>query len=218
MSLTFIGTSDSLTGTTVRVPSTDQSGITSLLDTLEVSQLANRIIVSTNSTYTTVKDAVDYFNASATADTEILVDAGDWYVDDTISVENEYNLHIRGLSSSLTRLNAAAGLTGKPMFQLKSACDIDNIYLDGSTLTNYGTLSGENCIEFITNSGVSYEIQNVGINGFYIGVVDYISADLWMFNFDISECHIGHQVENDSTYVSLNHVEVGNFENGNIGI
>jgi len=185
------------------------------------NSLVNRISVSANGDYATLKSAVDYFNASATANTEILLDAGVHLITGTVTVNNAtYNLQIRGLGVSSTILNASTGLTGKPMFEIKTKCDIDRLSADGSTLTSYGTLTNENFISFTTNSDISYEITNCNISNFKIGIADLIGVGIFSFNFIIANCAIGTQINYSATPTNFNKLdlEIGNYESCPIGV
>ena len=65
----------------------------------EDQKMVNRYVVGTAGDFRTLKEAVDWFNASASIDTEILLDAGSHEVDDTIVVNNAtYALSVSGVS------------------------------------------------------------------------------------------------------------------------
>jgi hypothetical protein len=182
-------------------------------------RLVNRFVVGASGKYTTLKDAVDAFNASATADTEILLDAGNHTIADTITVNNAtYNLQVRGLGSAVTILQAATGLTSKPMFIVKSKCDINKVTLDGSTLASYGTLSTENGVDFNTTNGVYSEITDIVFKNFNIGLYDTIGTSIFTFNAtynDITTAAIRFNTSNGNAYLDC---EVVSFSNCAIGI
>lgn len=183
------------------------------------SRLNKRLYVGAKGNYATIKEAVDWFNANADSDYEILLDAGDHAVADTITVNGSYHLQIRGLGSAITHLNAATGLTNKPMFNFKSSCDLNKISCYGSTLASYGTQAGENCVTFDTTDSLYSEITDIFIDTFKIGVADLIGAEIFMFNFVVANCAIGYQVNYSTAAVSsLTDLEVGNFENCDIGV
>lgn len=184
------------------------------------SRLNKRLYVGAKGNYTTLKEAVDWFNASAESDYEILLDAGNHAIADTITVNNgTYHLQIRGLGSAVTHLNAATGLTGKPMFNIKSSCDLNKISCYGSTLASYGTLTNENGVTFDTTASLYSEITDIIMDTFKIGVADLIGAEIFMFNFIVANCAIGYQVNYSTAAITtLTDIEVGNFENCAIGI
>jgi hypothetical protein len=187
-------------------------------------KLAVRKYVGPYGDFKTLKEAVDWFNASATACTEILLDGCDHDIADTVTVNNgSYDLQIRGLGSAVTYLKAASGLTDKPMFNLKTNCDLNKFTATGSTLTTptvYGTRAGENFITFDTNMETYHEITDFFADTFKIGIADLIGKEIFLFNYVISSCAVGTQINYSGTpagIVTLD-VEVGNFESCPIGI
>ncbi len=185
------------------------------------NMLQNRVFVGMSGDYATLKEAVDWFNANASSDMEILLDGGIHPISDTITVNNSsYDLQIHGLGSAVTLLTANTGLTGKPMFNLHSNCDMSRFSADGSTLTNYGTAVNENFITYNSVSHVYSEITDIFIDTFKISIADLIGVDIFVFNFVLSNCDIGIKKDYTTTGISatLLDAEVGNFENCNIGI
>ena len=184
--------------------------------------LMNRKYVSPNGTgdFTTIKDAVDYFNNSATEHTEILISAGVHDVADTITVNNAtYSLFIRGTGSGTTILQSAAGLVNKPMFDIRSNCDITKIGVDGSALANWGDLDGENFITYSTTEGFYSEITDVIMDTANIGIEDTVGIDLFLFNFVISTCTVaGVRIAHSSLATCSTDIETGNFESCIIGV
>jgi hypothetical protein len=83
-------------------------------------------------------------------------------------------------------LNAATGLTGKPMFDVRSDCDLHRITLDGTTLALYGNVSGEDGVYFGTNTGTYNELVDVVFTGFNIAVHDVVGVSVFLFNFIIT--------------------------------
>ena len=178
--------------------------------------LAERVYVGASGRYATLKAAVDYFNASATSDMEILLDAGHHLIADTVTVYNAtYSLQIRGLGSAVTFLDAATGLTGKPMFIIRSDCDINKVTATGSTLASYGTATSENFIDY-TDTGVYSEVTDIFIDTFKIGLYDSAGIGIFLFNFGVISCGAGVKV-NHPRSGSID-VEVGNFELCPVGI
>ena len=151
-------------------------------------KLKNRLVVGEYGDFKTIKSAVDWFNSYSDTDYEIMLDSGHHLITDTIIVNAGNYLQIRGQGSAVCFLDASTGLTGKPMFNFKSYCDIKQITADGSTLTDYGTLSNENFITFDTNSNIYSEITDIFINNFNIAIADLIGVDFFIFNFEISNC------------------------------
>ena len=181
--------------------------------------MLNRIYVGVNGDYATLKAAVDWFNASATRDTEILIDAGNHNVAATITVNNStYGLQIRGLGSAVTYLNAATGLTGTPMFDVRSKCDFNKLTAEANTLALYGTLASENFITFGTTAAIYSEIKDIIINNFKIGVADLIGTNLFIFDFLFITCGVGISQNHATAVDTMLDAEIGNFEGCPIGI
>lgn len=146
--------------------------------------LKNRIYVGPSGQYSTLKGAVDWFNASAASNTEIICDAGNHSIADTITVNNgTYSLAIRGLGFSVTSLNAATGLTNKPMFDIKTTCTLNRFKADGSTLGSYGSVAGENFANFTGSGGYLVYMHDVSMDTFKYGVYDTCGADLLAVDF-----------------------------------
>lgn len=178
----------------------------------ELGQFNNRIIVGTLGNYATLKEAVDWFNVSATTDTEILLDAGSHLVADTITVNNSsYVLQIRGGGINITSLEAATGLTNKPMFDIKSPCDIHRLHCHGNSLSNYGTLATENCIDLKTTNGIYCEFTDVTFQGFNTVINDVAGTSMFIYNYIIeSPIANGILINTNNTGSNLD-CEVGNM-------
>lgn len=173
----------------------------------------NQITVSHDPTvgdFTTIQDAVSWFNASATGNTAILLDAGVHEVGATVVINNSiYSTEIFGLGSTVSHVVATSSLNNAPMFDVRSTCDFSKLLLDGTAAT--GTCSA---LSFGTVAGLYIEITDIVISHFGTAVVDTIGTDMFIFNFDILSCTLGIQ-QNYSTDLgrsTLLDVEVGNFE------
>ena len=201
--------STGLTGNTGNTGNTGPTGPT-------LASLVNRIIVGSNGDYSSLKDAVDWFNANATANTEIIIDGGPRNISDTITINNPtYVLAIRGIGYQVTVLQAETGLTNKPMFNIRSECYFYHLTATGSTLASYGTVSGENFATFDTNSQIYCEFQDVLLDHFYVGISDQIGVSYFLFNFNIDNCITGVEVNYTTTSIAnqSTDIEIGNFTN-----
>lgn len=181
----------------------------------------NRIVVGSDGHFTTVKDAADWFNSSAVEHTAIYIDGGGYDISDTITINNAtYDCMVCGLGSSITHLQAATGLAGKPMFNLKSNCDIRSLTLIGSTLASYGTgTANENAITFNTTTNIYSEITDIEIDNFTIGISDTIGSLKFIFNFIISNCLTGICTNYTTTGLTTDlDVEMGHFNKCGIGV
>ena len=180
-------------------------------------KLTKRIYVGYNGDFTTIKSACDWFNASATSNVELLLDGGIHLITDTITVNNSsYNLAIRGLGQNITLLNASTGLTNKPVFDIKSSCDLTRLRANGSTLASYGTLTTENFVNLSSDSGVYCEFTDFVADTFYKGVSETAPIELFIFNYVISNCAVGVEINHSGN--GFVDIEVGNFENCLVGV
>jgi hypothetical protein len=182
--------------------------------------LVNLITVGTRGNYATLKEAVDWFNTSATNNTEILIDGGSIPISSTIVVNNPtYVLEIHGLAYEITTLGAATGLSGTPMFRLQSYCNIRHFSATGSTLAGYGSSVGENFMVFETPE-IYCEIQDFQIDTFYIGFLDVVGVSYFMYDFTIIANASGAQVSYTTTGIPQQRIdiELGNFTNCPIGV
>lgn len=183
-----------------------------------------RYTVGNGADFTTLIDAVNYFNASALGDSEILLDGGHHLITDTVHVHSTggYQLNIRGLDSGVTYLDASTGLLNKPMFDIVTPCDFRLMTCEGSTLANYGDSAGEDCFSFSTTADLYSEIVDIFINNFYVGINDTIGTDIFLFNFVADTCQTGVAVNyttNSPTSPKPSvDIEVGNFIHCPIGI
>jgi len=186
--------------------------------TYSVTKLDNRINIGIKGDYTTLKEAVDWFDANATKDYDILLDTGDHEITDTITVSSTHSLVIRGLGQGVTRLVAGTGLTNKPMFDLRSKADINRMTVSGATLADYGTLTTESFVNF-TQNGTNYsEITDIFVDTFYRGIYDTAGVEFFLYNFVFSDMNTGVEVSHSNPLSARTDIEVGNFENNGIGI
>jgi hypothetical protein len=177
-----------------------------------------RLVVGPRGDFLTIQAAIAWFNASATQNTMLQLDANDFAIPATIVINNPtYDLQIQGFEA--TRFTAATGLTGSPMFEARSNVDFRCIVGDGSTLASYGTLSTECFIDYTTNVTYSELVDDVFQN-FYSAVHDTIGADLFMFNFVISDCVVGLNFDYTTNvgWTTMKELETGTVQNCTTGI
>jgi hypothetical protein len=185
-----------------------------------LKNVKNRVFVGVGN-YPTVKDAIDWFNVNAVSDTEIFLDGGVQPISDTIVVNNQnYFLRVEGLGSTITTCDATTGLTGKPMFDIRSACDFNKVTLSGSNLSNYGDNTNEVCFLYDTSSQLYSEITDIIIDKFNVGIKDNVGTSVFMFNFLMTDCSTGYWSNYDTTGMATQMIdlEVGNFEHCQYGV
>src|SRR3990170_7113884 len=71
------------------------------------------------------------------------------------------------------------------MFRCVSDCYFKMLQFDATTLTNYGTLPGEDAIRLVGEDTYN-EIKDCTFDRFYTTILDSTNAELWVFETDIS--------------------------------
>lgn len=173
--------------------------------------LKYRYTVGHGCNFETLQLAITWLNSNMTGPSELLLDAGIHLITDTITVNLPYTLNIRGFTIEHTYINASTGLTGKPMFDIKSGCFFGQCRLNGATLASYGTLTGENGINY-TQNGVYSELKDIQICGFNKAVNIISDSEIFMFDAIICD-NLSDGIYCKSTGSSNLDVEVTNFEN-----
>jgi hypothetical protein len=149
------------------------------------------------------------------SNSELLLDGGDHSVSDSLTVLFPYNLSIRGIEFTSTSIQAATGLTGKPLFNIYTNCSFERITFDGSTLASYGTVAGENCFN-LKNAGLYIEFKDFEADNFYYGINITGNSEIFVFDAIFTTMKAGVMV--NSTGNTGIDVEVANFESCDRGI
>jgi hypothetical protein len=149
------------------------------------STAANLLDVNSNSSWTTLEEAVDFLNLHMTAPSVIRLGEESYDITSTIDIDLPYSLTIQGSSYGNATIAAASGLAGKPMFRCSSDCYFKMLSFDATTLGSYGTGAGEDAIRFI-GSGSYNEVKDCSFDRFYNTILDSSDAELWVFECDIS--------------------------------
>ena len=155
--------------------------------------LKYRYTVGPRCEFRTLQSAILYLTNNMMDNSEIILDGGEHYITDTITINLPHSLCIRGLTWQSTIIKASTGLAGKPMFNVISDTFFERITLDASGLATWGTTSGENMINFTGNASYC-EFKDMFLTGSYIGVNITGSNTLFAFNYDIR----------DTTFAGLN--------------
>ncbi|MCK9416254.1 hypothetical protein M0Q97_06310 [Candidatus Dojkabacteria bacterium] len=171
--------------------------------------LENRKCISQtgNGDFSTIKEAIEWFNAFAITNTEFILDAGYHIVDEIIELNNEFALNIKGLGSDVTKLNIT--ITGST-FSILSECTFSRLTLNGP-----GT--GTTSICFDLNTEKYCEFYDIQINNFDKVFLDKNLNDIFIFNFIINNCSTGIEVDNSTNGGAID-IEIGTIENTPIGI
>jgi hypothetical protein len=120
--------------------------------------------------------------------TTLLLTADNESITDTITINLPYNLAIKGGAYNQTTLSAGTGLSNKPMFVIESNVSFVKVIFDGSTYTDYGSLSTENCIEVNTDD-LYIEVKDFLITNFYRGIYSTSNSEFWIMEGGITECY-----------------------------
>jgi hypothetical protein len=146
---------------------------------------ANTMEVSPYSSWVTIGEALEFLNAHMWGPTVLKLGNGSFDISETQNIDLPYSLTIQGSSFGTTTISAASGLGGKPMFRCFSDCYFKMLEFDATTLSGYGTSSGEDAIRFL-GSGTYNEVKDCNFDSFYNTILDSANAELWIFETDIN--------------------------------
>lgn len=153
-----------------------------LIKNKDLSSRENIIEVSPSSSWTTIEEAVAFLNLHMTAPTMIRLSAGDYAIPNTINVNLPYPLTIAGINYGAVNLNAATGLSGKPMFNCSTETYFRMLLFNAGTLTSYGNALHEDAIVFNDNPKKYYDINECRFDGFNKAMILKNNSELWVFN------------------------------------
>jgi|CXWL01.1.fsa_nt_gi hypothetical protein len=140
--------------------------------------------IDENSSWTTIQEAIDFLGLHMTGPVVIRLADDTAFVSATIVIDLLYDVTIQGLSYGTATIAAASGLTNNPMFRCLSGCYFKMLNFDATTLTDYGTLAGEDAIRFL-GSGSYNEVKDCTFDSFYNTILDSTNAEIWVFETDI---------------------------------
>ncbi len=141
--------------------------------------------VDESGSWATVDEAIAFLELHMTGPSVIRLADETVSISQTIVVDLPYAITFQGLSFGTTTIEAASGLTGKPMFRCLSETYFKMLSFDATTLASYGTLAGEDAIRLL-GSGTYNEVKDCSFDGFYNTILDSTNAELWVFECDIS--------------------------------
>jgi hypothetical protein len=141
--------------------------------------------VGPNSSWTTIDEVVEFLEAHMSGPTVVRLGEESYDITQTITIDLPYSLTFQGLSYGTSTIAAATGLANKPMFRCVSDCFFKMLQFDATTLTNYGTLAGEDAIRLVGNDTYN-EVKDCTFDRFYNTILDSTNAELWVFETDIS--------------------------------
>ncbi|MGQ0738478.1 MAG: hypothetical protein ACT4OJ_05405, partial [Bacteroidota bacterium] len=145
----------------------------------------NILDVNAKGSWTTLDEVIEFLNAHMTGPAVVRLEEESYEISATIDIDLPYALTIQGTSYGTSTIAAASGLAGSPMFRCISDCYFKMLDFDATTLTNYGTQAGEDCVRFL-GGGTYNEVKDCSFNRFYNTIIDSTDAELWVFECDIS--------------------------------
>ena len=149
------------------------------------SQEDHILDVDENSSWTSVEEVIAFLDLHMTGPTVIRLADEAVEISATVVIDLPYPITFQGSSYGTTTIQAATGLTGKPMFRCLSEVYFKMLTFDATTLASYGTVAGEDAIRLL-GSGTYNEVKDCSFDGFYNTILDSTDAELWVFECDIS--------------------------------
>lgn len=141
--------------------------------------------VDDQSSWNTLDEAIEFLNVHMSGPTVIRLSDKTYNVTNTLEINLPYTLTIQGLSYGTSNIEAAAGLTNKPMFRCFTDVYFKMLNFDATTLASYGNATGEDAIRLL-GSGTYNEIKDCSFDGFNTTILDSTNAELWVFEVDIA--------------------------------
>jgi len=141
--------------------------------------------VDSRGSWTSIEEALEFLDLHMAGPTVIKLSDEAYDITGTIEINLPYALTIQGNSYGTANINAAAGLSGKPMFRCSTEAYFKMLNFDAGTFSGYGNTTGEDAIRFV-GSGTYNEIKDCSFDGFSTTILDSTDAELWVFECDIS--------------------------------
>ena len=179
-------------------------------------KLINRYFIGSHGHFPNISSAITWLNVYMSNSSEIFIDGGSYDITDTITINLPYNLHIRGIASDSTYIKANTGLINKPMFNIYSECSFEKLTLSGSSLSNWGSNTGENFINIYGNNLYS-EFQNMIFDKSYKAINLVGNSEIFVFNSIIQNISYAGIMVNSNDVNSID-IETNTFYNCYFGI
>lgn len=142
----------------------------------------NILEVSPSGSWTNIDQAIAFLNLHMVAPSMIRLASGDYVISNTITINLPYPLTIAGINFGAVHLNAATGLSGKPMFNCSSETYFRMLKFEASTLPGYGNATNEDAIWITGNQKRYYDVQECRFDGFNKMIKHLNHSELWVFN------------------------------------
>lgn len=153
-----------------------------LIKNKDLSSRDNILEISPGSSWTNLDEAIAFLNMHMSAPSMIRLASGDYAISNTININLPYPLTIAGINFGAVHLNAAAGLSGKPMFNCSSETYFRMLKFETSTLPGHGTASNEDAIWISGSTKKYYDVQECRFDGFNKMIKHQNHSELWVFN------------------------------------
>ncbi|MDP2234819.1 MAG: hypothetical protein Q8J88_00170 [Bacteroidales bacterium] len=145
-------------------------------------QTDNNLEVSTIGSFTTIPEVVAFLNVHMAGPTVVILGAGTYPVDATVTINLPYPVTFQGLSYGATTIAATAGVSGSPLFICQTECSFKMIMF-----TAISNTAGNDALRF-TGNGIHHEVKDNRFSGFNKGIVSMTNNDLWIFENDFQSC------------------------------
>jgi hypothetical protein len=142
----------------------------------------NLLEVSESGSFTTIAEAVAFLDVHMLGPTLVRLGGGSYEITEAQTIDLPYPVTFQGLSFGETVIDAAAGVSGSPLF----IC-VTESYFKMLTFNAYASTSGNDAIRF-TGSGTYHEIKDSYFVGFNKGISSTNNNDLWIFDTDFDDC------------------------------
>lgn len=142
----------------------------------------NLYVVSQLGSFTTIAEVVAFLNAHISGPSIVKVGGGAYPIAATQTINLPYPVTFEGSSFGESKIVAAAGVSGAPLFICQTEC-----YFKMLDFTAFSNASGNDAIRF-TGSGKYHEVKDCVFTGFNKGIVTTNNTDLWIFENDYINC------------------------------
>ncbi|MFM9945431.1 MAG: hypothetical protein ACKVQB_09395, partial [Bacteroidia bacterium] len=149
----------------------------------------NIMDVNSEGSWTTIEEAIAYLNLHMTGPTVVRLGDGTYTLSATQVINLAYPVTFQGLSYGTTSIVPhATNLLGKTMFRCFSDCYFKMLNFTFNEVASYGDGALEDAIHFLGEDTYN-EIKDCTFEGFYNTIIDSTSAELWIFEVDITDAN-----------------------------
>lgn len=142
----------------------------------------NLLDVCSSGSFKTIAEVVAFLNVHMSGPTVVRISCGTFPVAATLTINLPYPVTFEGLSFGETTIDAAAGVSGSPLFTCVTEC-----YFKMLIFNAISNSAGNDAIRF-TGSGTYNEVKDCVFYGFNKGIVTTSTTDLWIFENDFEDC------------------------------